>query len=485
VAIALGTPWPARDGVARAGGPEPQVELVSMHAGSGVLTAVLDSGVVVRHRRMDTARGTQPAQPWAALRMTIAPASRLDAPEARALVFAADEAWGLAVESHPEQAERLARAGLRLRAYPAPDAVCLEVSGPAAALPEGARVLAALLAATQAEASPAEFGTDANRPDPDPHPRFESWRTRALAALDAKRADPVRAAELEAWSAGRAPDDPWLVGFTPEALKAADARVMRRVLASVVRTGSVVCAVVGEVDAQAAVDAAALATGAFAGPRPAPSGGAGGPGATPSPHPSTPIQRRVERRIDLQGGGEPGQSVVVVGVRFPIGSGADGLSTVRRMITAATVLEARLNQAIPTGPDEPERLVVKIDPGPPGGGFGMLWVTQRMPRGDEADHVSRVERVCESLAEVGPTPEEMAAGRRELARLVDASLDGPGVWLARLGDLDRRGMTLDDVVGMKRSYLGITPREAADAFRAAWWSGSVVVVTAAPGAANE
>jgi predicted Zn-dependent peptidase len=131
---------------------------------------------------------------------------------------------------------------------------------------------------------------------------------------------------------------------------------------------------------------------------------------------------------------------------------------------AARVLSTRMNAVL----REEKRLVYSIgassQPAREYPGFGLF--TARAPT-DPAKAEALAEAVSDmyaAFAQDGPSEEEMAVAKRQIANQLDQFMKEPDFWVNWLSTLDYRGLSLDDLVAAPADYQGITAGEVRGAF---------------------
>jgi predicted Zn-dependent peptidase len=75
-----------------------------------------------------------------------------------------------------------------------------------------------------------------------------------------------------------------------------------------------------------------------------------------------------------------------------------------------------------------------------------------------------IEDIFADFAKDGPTPDELAVAKRQVANQLDETLKTPSFWLSRLSTLDYRALTLDDVLDAPSQYQRFTAKEIQEAF---------------------
>jgi predicted Zn-dependent peptidase len=68
------------------------------------------------------------------------------------------------------------------------------------------------------------------------------------------------------------------------------------------------------------------------------------------------------------------------------------------------------------------------------------------------------------FAKDGPTPDEVAVARKQMANFIDETLKTPNFWLDRLATLDYRGLAIDDLLDLPAQYQSFTAQEIQDTF---------------------
>lgn len=94
--------------------------------------------------------------------------------------------------------------------------------------------------------------------------------------------------------------------------------------------------------------------------------------------------------------------------------------------------------------------------------------------------VARLESMYKEFAASGPTQEELAVARKQIANTLDEQFKDPGYWTQRLTGLTYRNTRLDEVVDAPRAYQAITAEEIKAAFNKYYKPESVVVATLRP-----
>ena len=75
-----------------------------------------------------------------------------------------------------------------------------------------------------------------------------------------------------------------------------------------------------------------------------------------------------------------------------------------------------------------------------------------------------IEDMFTDFAKDGPTPDELAVAKRQVANQLDETLKMPSFWLGRLSTLDYRGLGIDDVLDAPNQYQRFTAKEIQEAF---------------------
>jgi zinc protease len=136
----------------------------------------------------------------------------------------------------------------------------------------------------------------------------------------------------------------------------------------------------------------------------------------------------------------------------------------RLLTMAARVLTTRMTKTI----REEKQLVYSIgaslEPGLVYPGFGLFASAAPTDPGKAPALAAAVEEMYAAFAKDGPTPDELAVVKKQMANLLDELMKTPDFWLGRLGTLEYRGLTLDDLVEGPAQYQGFTAQEIQQTF---------------------
>ncbi|MFH1419358.1 MAG: insulinase family protein [Planctomycetota bacterium] len=134
----------------------------------------------------------------------------------------------------------------------------------------------------------------------------------------------------------------------------------------------------------------------------------------------------------------------------------------RLLVMAARILSDRMIEVI----REKERLVYGIGcqniPGEAIPGLGMMFGAAPTDP-EKADMLAdRVLEMLREFAEKGPTDEEVATAKKQIANMLDTSLKEPGFWTSALQEFNYRGKTLDELKELPDVYQTFTAKQLQD-----------------------
>jgi zinc protease len=137
---------------------------------------------------------------------------------------------------------------------------------------------------------------------------------------------------------------------------------------------------------------------------------------------------------------------------------------VRRLQMAARVVSTRLSETI----REKKQLVYSIRatarPATEYPGFGTFGAQAPTEPAKAESLGVALEEVYAAFRKDGPTEDEMAVAKRQMANTLDEAMKTPEFWTERLQDLDYRGLRLDDVVAMPAAYQAMTGAQVRETF---------------------
>lgn len=165
----------------------------------------------------------------------------------------------------------------------------------------------------------------------------------------------------------------------------------------------------------------------------------------------------VERKINVK----TPQAFVMDGF---FGADIQNIRDSRLLTMAARVLSTRMNAVI----REEKQLVYSVSassqPASEYPGFG-LFVARAPTDPAKAEALANALNEMYSLfAKDGPSEDEMAVAKKQIANLLDQAMKEPDFWLSRLSTLDYRGLALTDLVEAPRAYPQYTTQEVRQTF---------------------
>ncbi len=407
-------------------GPPPggKITEVSQHPPSGIWTAKLGNGIVVRQRSMvDPANRAQ-------IRVTLHHAI-----DDAALRSAALSGWRVPSTTRlsPEDIRGiLAEFAMTIEVSDTPEYAQLVVTTPSEHLERGIELAWVLL----------------NEPEVDEQ-AFQKWVqnphrgrwTGSPSMLD-------NAIDAYAESMGLGPDlrtDSGSITIQRAA----------RAMHELTRSSPIEMAIVGEADAEAILDLSAAFFGSLR-PRTRPR-------LIPAPAMNAPLITP-ERVLKLTVT-NPDLAGTVVGL---VACPTTDLQRVRAMIVAAMVLNEQIDEL-----GEQGRV-------PQGGGVhvyfdeqfsGQMLLLASVPGQPTEDIGDQLEQLLARFAETPITAEQLAVHADLIERTLEPQMATAQFWASRLASLDASGYTIDDIWLIREAYLGLTPESLRRAFARAYTNG--------------
>lgn len=403
------------------------------HADTGVWSGWLDNGVRVHHRRLEGRKNE------VAVRITLAGGVIEERPETRGITEAAVRAWNRPATrtlSSTQIRSLMTGQRVRLSGWAGADTVVLDLTGDPASLESGLQLAYLLLTEPVVEAA-----------------GFEQWRERTLQEIAERAVQPrgaLREVQAEAfYPAGETRLRP----LTEAQARALGREAVQGWLRDLSARAPIEVAVVGDIDRARAAELVTRYLGALP-PRPR-IGAATLSALRGVPRPDGPVRvtRTVATRTDQAWveGGFFGPDLVSV-------------RDTRLLALASRVLTTRMNRVI----REERQLVYSIGaflrPGDAYPGLG-IFAAQAPTDPTKAEALAgAVEAMFAAFAVEGPTAEELDVARRQLHNQIEEDMQGPDFWTARLGVLEYRGLSLDDVARLAVDLQGYRAEEVREAF---------------------
>lgn len=155
------------------------------------------------------------------------------------------------------------------------------------------------------------------------------------------------------------------------------------------------------------------------------------------------------------------QAVVMDGF---FGTDVQNVRDVRLLTLAARILSTRMNRVI----REEKQLVYSIgassQPASEYPGFG-LFVSRAPTDPAKAEALAAaLDEMLAAFANQGPTADELAVAKKQIANLLDQTMREPDFWVSRLSTLDYRGLSVDDIIEAPAAYQRCTVQEVRETF---------------------
>ncbi|MFO0838062.1 MAG: insulinase family protein [Phycisphaerae bacterium] len=153
---------------------------------------------------------------------------------------------------------------------------------------------------------------------------------------------------------------------------------------------------------------------------------------------------------------------------------------VRALSMAARVLSTRMVKEV----REDAQLVYSISAGQrPAStypGFGTFSAAAPTEPGKVPALIEKLASMYATFAKDGPTEDELAVARKQMANTYEEQMRDPGYWLRRLDQLTFRGANLDDVVGEPAAMQALTAEQVKAAFAKYYSPQNAIIVTVTP-----
>lgn len=399
-----------------------------LHAGSGVTSMWLDNGLRVHHRYMDQRRNE------ASVVITLAGGAIEEDAANRGITEAALRAWerpATSKLSSTDIRDLMTGANVYVRGSASGDTATVTVSGDSAALERGLQLAYLMLTDPVVE--------DA---------ALEQWKQAETQRIIERKRQPMRVL-LETSDAAIYPRSE----TRPRSLTNAQVHAITRPAAQawlrrLITEAPIEVAVVGDIDRERAAHLVTQYLGALP--------------ARPRISDKTLSALRVIARP--QGPLSVSESVDLLTPQGAVLAGFFGadfhdVRDMRLLSMAARVLTTRMMKTI----REEKQLVYSIgaslEPGVAYPGFGLFAAAAPTDPSKAPALAAAVEEMYAAFAKDGPTPEELAVAKKQMANLLDELMKTPDFWLGRLGTIDYRGLTLDDLLDGPAQYQGFTAQE--------------------------
>ncbi|MBI3058451.1 MAG: hypothetical protein HYY81_03980, partial [Deltaproteobacteria bacterium] len=97
-------------------------------------------------------------------------------------------------------------------------------------------------------------------------------------------------------------------------------------------------------------------------------------------------------------------------------------------------------------------------------GFG-LFVSRAPTDPAKAETLATaLDEMLAAFANKGPTENELAVAKKQIANLLDQTMKEPDFWVSRLSTLDYRGLGMEDIIEAPAAYRRYTAREVRESF---------------------
>lgn len=403
------------------------------HTASSVTSMWLDNGVRVHHRHMDQRKNE------ASIAITLAGGPIQETAANRGITEAALRAWDRPATSRLSSTQirdLMTGAKVRVRGAATGDTVTLTVSGDAAELERGLQLAYLVLTDPLIE-----------------QPALEQWRDAEVQRINQRKSQPMQVLVDTIAAAIYPPGEVRARPLTVEQVRALTRPAAQAWLRRLITEAPIEVAVVGDVDRDTATRLVAKYLGALpARPRISDKTLAD---LRAIPRPQGPISAAESIEVLTP------QAAVLAGF---FGADLRDVRDTRLLNVASRVLTTRMTKTI----REEKQLVYSIgassEPAVVYPGFGFFAAIAPTDPGKAPALATAVEEMYAHFAKDGPTPDEVAVAKKQMANLLDETLKTPNFWLNRLSTLDYRALGLDDLLDAPAQYQRFTAREIQDAF---------------------
>ena len=404
-----------------------------LHPASGVTSMWLDNGVRVHHRSMDQRKNE------ASVAITLAAGPIQETAANRGITEAALRAWDRPATSRLSSTQirdLMTGAKVRVRGAATGDTVTLTVSGDADELERGLQLAYLLLTDPLIE-----------------QPALEQWKDAEVQRINQRKSQPMQVLVDTSVAAIYPPGEVRAKALTVEQVRAITRPSAQAWLRRIITEAPVEVAVVGDVDR----DTATRLTARYLGALP----------ARPRISDKTLADLRAIRRS--QGPISMAESIEVLTPQAGVLAGFFGadlrdVRDTRLLNVASRVLTTRMTKTL----REERQLVYSIgaslEPAVVYPGFGLFAAIAPTDPGKAPALATAIEEMFAGFAKDGPTPDELAVAKKQMANFLDETLKTPNFWLTRLSTLDYRALDIDDLLGAPVQYQRFTAPEIQEAF---------------------
>ncbi len=297
---------------------------------------------------------------------------------------------------------------------------------------------------------------------------FDRWRDESLQQWEMfSKVPQFRASQalLEATSGG----DPRRTMMTPEKVRRQSLEAAQAWLTRLARTAPIEVAVVGDIELEAAMPLIEKYLGSL-------------PARERSASHLDPLRRLgrqpgpLERNVVVET--ITPQAVVLAGF---MGADVQNITDVRALNLAALILDTRLIKRIREELGIVYSISANSAPSQTYIDSGVFISGAPCQPGKEAEVIREIEAIFTAFAGSGPTEEELANARKQMAENLDWQLREPAYWFDLLRTLDLRRLKLDDFKTIREHYAAMTAEQVQAVFAKYYKPERVFRITARPG----
>lgn len=415
-------------------GPVPgEIVELGFHEASGVTTAVLSNGVTVHHRHMPQRAGFVDA------RITLLGGTIEETGENRGVTEAAAQVFSrhaTGTLTGREVRQLMAGRKVQVSGSAQDDLVQISLTGSPDDLETGFQLAYRLLTDPRLETTP-----------------FEQWRTGMIQGINATRLDPIQSLPLVLQDTVYPEDAPQARSLTVAQLERLTMRSAQAWLDRLVATAPIEVSIVGDIQLDDAMDLARMYLASLPPRAPMDPDRASAFPAVPPPESDRGAEVTIRTQTPAAG--------VVAGF---LASDGGALRETRLLQLASRTLSSRLIEQL----REKDRLVYSIGaqllPGEAFPGYGILLAGSATDPARAVELADGIEAIFAAFAGQGPTEEELATAKAQMAKTLSEVMEEPGYWASQLSTLRKRGRSLDDFTTALEAYASFTRDEVQENF---------------------
>jgi zinc protease len=165
----------------------------------------------------------------------------------------------------------------------------------------------------------------------------------------------------------------------------------------------------------------------------------------------------VEKKVDIQ----TPLGVVLDGF---FAADAENVRDARLLQLASRIMSTRMVKTVRGEKQLVYSISANAQPATVYPGYGLFLATAPTEPGKAPALAETLEQMYADFAKTGPTEEELATARKQMANMFDEQMKEPGFWTQRLATMNYRNVKLDDVMSGPAAMQAFTAEEIREAF---------------------